>query len=286
MKGKIVKSISGVFYIETGGIIYEAKQLGSFKKLKVKPLVGDKVEFIGKDGSYLIESICERHNVLTRPNVSNVDILLIVMTISTPSINLMLLDKFLVMAEFNGIRPIIIINKKDIKLDDMIYNMYKKISYDVFETSIYDDESMKKVLDEIRGYTSVLSGPSGVGKSSIMNYLNKNKLIKTQEISKKLNKGKQTTRSVQLYTIDDDTNIIDTPGFTSLEIDFLESEDELKNYFKEFNEYKSKCRFASCMHINEPDCEVKKQVEEKNISEIRYKNYLAIYEDIKSKRRY
>lgn len=286
MKGKIIKSISGVFYIESEGIIYEAKQLGSFKKLKVKPLVGDNVDFIGKDGSYLIENICERHNVLIRPNVSNVDILLIVMTISTPSINLMLLDKFLVMAEFNGIRPIIIINKKDIKLDEIIYNMYKKIPYDVFETSIYDDDSMQMLLGEIKGYTSVLSGPSGVGKSSIMNYLNKNKLIKTQEISKKLNKGKQTTRSVQLYTIDEDTNIIDTPGFTSLELDFLESEDELRNYFKEFNEYKNKCRFTSCMHINEPDCEIKKQVEKGIISMIRYNNYLALCEDIKSKRRY
>lgn len=286
MKGKIIKSISGVFYIESCGQIYEAKQLGSFKKLKIKPLVGDEVEFIEKDASYLIESIYPRQNVLLRPEVSNVDILLIVMTISTPSINLMLLDKFLVMAEYNKIRPIIIINKKDIKLDKIIYKMYKKIPYDVFETSIYDDESIEKVLNEIKGSTSVLSGPSGVGKSSIMNYLNNNKLIKTQEISKKLNKGKQTTRSVQLYSIDEDTNIIDTPGFTSLEIDFLENEDDLKNYYKEFKQYKNKCRFASCAHINEPDCEIKKQVEQKNISSIRYKNYLAIYEDIKSKRRY
>lgn len=164
--------------------------------------------------------------------------------------------------------------------------MYKSIGYDVFETSIYDDESIHRVLDEIKGQTSVLSGPSGVGKSSIMNYLNKNKLIKTQEISTKLNKGKQTTRSVQLYSIDEDTNIIDTPGFTSLELDFLQEEDELKNYIKEFNKYKNKCRFASCAHINEPDCEIKRQVEEENISHIRYKNYLLMYEEIKAKRRY
>ena len=233
MKGKIIKSISGVFYIESMGEIYEAKQLGSFKKLKMKPLVGDIANFVGKDGSFLIESIEERKNELIRPNVANVDNLLIVMTISTPSINLLLLDKFLVMAEYNRIRPIIIINKKDIKLDKLIYNMYKSIGYDVFETSIYDDESIHRVLDEVKGQTSVLSGPSGVGKSSIMNYLNKNKLIKTQEISTKLNKGKQTTRSVQLYSIDEETKIIDTPGFTSLELDFLQEEDELKNYIKE-----------------------------------------------------
>lgn len=286
MKGKIIKSISGVFYIESIGEIYEAKQLGSFKKLKMKPLVGDIANFVEKDGSCLIESIEERKNELIRPNVANVDNLLIVMTISTPSINLLLLDKFLVMAEYNHIRPIIIINKKDIKLDELIYNMYKSIGYDVFETSIYDDESIHRVLDEIKGQTSVLSGPSGVGKSSIMNYLNKNKLIKTQEISTKLNKGKQTTRSVQLYSIDEDTNIIDTPGFTSLELDFLQEEDELKNYIKEFNKYKNKCRFASCSHINEPDCEIKRQVEDENISRIRYKNYLLMYEEIKAKRRY
>lgn len=286
MKGKIIKSISGVFYIESMGEVYEAKQLGSFKKLKMKPLVGDIANFAEKDGSCLIESIEERKNELIRPNVANVDNLLIVMTISTPSINLLLLDKFLVMAEYNHIRPIIIINKKDIKLDELIYNMYKGIGYDVFETSIYDDESIHRVLNEIKGQTSVLSGPSGVGKSSIMNYLNKNKLIKTQEISTKLNKGKQTTRSVQLYSIDEDTNIIDTPGFTSLELDFLQEEDELKNYIKEFNKYKNKCRFASCAHINEPDCEIKRQVEEENISRIRYKNYLLMYEEIKAKRRY
>lgn len=286
MKGKIIKSISGVFYIESMGEIYEAKQLGSFKKLKMKPLVGDIANFVEKDGSCLIESIEERKNELIRPNVANVDNLLIVMTISTPSINLLLLDKFLVMAEYNHIRPIIIINKKDIKLDELIYNMYKSIGYDVFETSIYDDESIHRVLDEIKGQTSVLSGPSGVGKSSIMNYLNKNKLIKTQEISTKLNKGKQTTRSVQLYSIDEETNIIDTPGFTSLELDFLQEEDELKKYIKEFNIYKNKCRFASCAHINEPDCEIKRQVEEENISRIRYKNYLLMYEEIKAKRRY
>lgn len=286
MKGKIIKSISGVFFIESEENVYEAKQLGSFKKLKMKPLVGDIANFVEKDGSYLIESIEERKNELIRPIVANVDNLLIVMTISTPSINLLLLDKFLVMAEYNHIRPIIIINKKDIKIDELIYNMYKNIGYDVFETSIYDDESIHKVLEEIKGQTSVLSGPSGVGKSSIMNYLNKNKLIKTQEISMKLNKGKQTTRSVQLYSIDEATSIIDTPGFTSLELDFLQEEDELKNYIKEFNIYKNKCRFASCVHINEPDCEIKKQVEEEKISSIRYKNYLLMYEEIKAKRRY
>lgn len=286
MKGKIIKSISGVFFIESEENVYEAKQLGSFKKLKMKPLVGDIANFVEKDGSYLIESIEERKNELIRPIVANVDNLLIVMTISTPSINLLLLDKFLVMAEYNHIRPIIIINKKDIKIDELIYNMYKNIGYDVFETSIYDDESIHKVLEEIKGQTSVLSGPSGVGKSSIMNYLNKNKLIKTQEISMKLNKGKQTTRSVQLYSIDETTSIIDTPGFTSLELDFLQEEDELKNYIKEFNIYKNKCRFASCVHINEPDCEIKKQVEEEKISSIRYKNYLLMYEEIKAKRRY
>ena len=286
MKGKIIKSISGVFFIESEENVYEAKQLGSFKKLKMKPLVGDIANFVEKDGSYLIESIEERKNELIRPIVANVDNLLIVMTISTPSINLLLLDKFLVMAEYNHIRPIIIINKKDIEIDELIYNMYKNIGYDVFETSIYDDESIHKVLEEIKGQTSVLSGPSGVGKSSIMNYLNKNKLIKTQEISMKLNKGKQTTRSVQLYSIDEATSIIDTPGFTSLELDFLQEEDELKNYIKEFNIYKNKCRFASCVHINEPDCEIKKQVEEEKISSIRYKNYLLMYEEIKAKRRY
>lgn len=286
MKGKIIKSISGVFFIESEENVYEAKQLGSFKKLKMKPLVGDIANFVEKDGSYLIESIEERKNELIRPIVANVDNLLIVMTISTPSINLLLLDKFLVMAEYNHIRPIIIINKKDIKIDELIYNMYKNIGYDVFETSIYDDESIHKVLEEIKGQTSVLSGPSGVGKSSIMNYLNKNKLIKTQEISMKLNKGKQTTRSVQLYSIDETTSIIDTPGFTSLELDFLQEEDELKNYIREFNKYKNKCRFASCAHINEPDCEIKKQLEEENISHIRYKNYLLMYEEIKAKRRY
>lgn len=286
MKGKIIKSISGVFFIESEENVYEAKQLGSFKKLKMKPLVGDIANFVEKDGSYLIESIEERKNELIRPIVANVDNLLIVMTISTPSINLLLLDKFLVMAEYNHIRPIIIINKKDIKIDELIYKMYKNIGYDVFETSIYDDESIHKVLEEIKGQTSVLSGPSGVGKSSIMNYLNKNKLIKTQEISMKLNKGKQTTRSVQLYSIDETTSIIDTPGFTSLELDFLQEEDELKNYIKEFNIFKNKCRFASCVHINEPDCEIKKQVEEEKISSIRYKNYLLMYEEIKAKRRY
>lgn len=286
MKGKIIKSISGVFFIESEENVYEAKQLGSFKKLKMKPLVGDIANFVEKDGSYLIESIEERKNELIRPIVANVDNLLIVMTISTPSINLLLLDKFLVMAEYNQIKPIIIINKKDIKIDELIYNMYKNIGYDVFETSIYDDESIHKVLEEIKGQTSVLSGPSGVGKSSIMNYLNKNKLIKTQEISMKLNKGKQTTRSVQLYSIDETTSIIDTPGFTSLELDFLQEEDELKNYIREFNKYKNKCRFASCVHINEPDCEIKKQLEEENISHIRYKDYLLMYEEIKAKRRY
>lgn len=286
MKGKIIKSISGVFFIESEENVYEAKQLGSFKKLKMKPLVGDIANFVEKDGSYLIESIEERKNELIRPIVANVDNLLIVMTISTPSINLLLLDKFLVMAEYNHIRPIIIINKKDIKIDELIYKMYKNIGYDVFETSIYDDESIHKVLEEIKGQTSVLSGPSGVGKSSIMNYLNKNKLIKTQEISMKLNKGKQTTRSVQLYSINEATSIIDTPGFTSLELDFLQEEDELKNYIKEFNIFKNKCRFASCVHINEPYCEIKKQVEEEKISSIRYKNYLLMYEEIKAKRRY
>ena len=292
MKGKIIKGISGFYYVSVKGAgIYECKAKGIFRKDNIKPMVGDNViidviDEANKKGN--VVEIESRNNQLVRPPVANVDQALVIFAVNKPAPNYNLLDRFLVSMEMQDIPSIICFNKKDIASDEEmndLYEAYGKSTYKVIFTSTKSGEGMDELKHLLEGKTTTVAGPSGVGKSSIINILQPDALAETGEVSKKIARGKHTTRHSEIIRIKEDTFIMDTPGFSSLYVE-MEDADDLKYHFPEFQEYEGLCRFNGCAHINEPDCAVKAALNEKKISEIRYKSYTQIYDEIKSTRRY
>ena len=292
MQGKIIKGIAGFYYIYAeDGNIYECKAKGIFRKDNFKPLVGDNVEITvlneeEKEGS--VTSILPRRNSLIRPAVANVDQAFLIFAMENPKPNFLLLDRFLIMMKQQEIPAVICFNKKDVgekKEMEKLYEIYTGCGYRVVLSSTYEGEGMDEIHEILKGKTTVVAGPSGVGKSSITNCMQGEVQMETGEISKKLKRGKHTTRHSQVIPVEKNTFLVDTPGFSSLYLTDME-EDELRNYFPEFLKYEPQCRFQGCMHIHEPGCAVKKALSEGKISQQRYDNYLALYEELKEKRRY
>ena len=290
MQGKIIKGIAGFYYVHVvHSGIYECKAKGVFRNKKIKPLVGDNVEFEILDEENRIGNIIniyDRKNELIRPAVSNISQALVVFAIANPMPNLNLLDRFLVMMERNGIDTIICFNKIDLVEEEEILKLrdiYVKAGYHVMFTSTKENMGIEEVLRVIDGKTTAFAGPSGVGKSSLLNALIPEANSQTGEISEKIKRGKHTTRHTEIFNVSDDTYLMDTPGFSSLYVNDFEKE-ELKNYFREFIEYNNGCRFTGCVHVNEPDCLVKEAVENGEISRSRYDNYILMYEEIKNKK--
>jgi ribosome biogenesis GTPase len=290
MQGKIIKGIAGFYYVHVvHSGIYECKAKGVFRNKKIKPLVGDNVEIEILDEENRIGNIIniyDRENELIRPAVSNISQALVVFAIANPMPNLNLLDRFLVMMERNGIDTIICFNKIDLVDEEEILKLryiYVKAGYHVMFTSTKENMGIEEVLRVIDGKTTAFAGPSGVGKSSLLNALIPEANSQTGEISEKIKRGKHTTRHTEIFNVSDDTYLMDTPGFSSLYVNDFEKE-ELKNYFREFIEYNNGCRFTGCVHVNEPDCLVKEAVENGEISQSRYDNYILMYEEIKNKK--
>lgn len=292
MQGKIIKGIAGFYYIYAeDGNIYECKAKGIFRKDNFKPLVGDNVEITvlneeEKEGS--VTSILPRRNSLIRPAVANVDQAFLIFAMENPKPNFLLLDRFLIMMEQQEIPAVICFNKKDVgDKDEMekLYEIYTGCGYRVVLSSTYEGEGMDEIREILNGKTTVVAGPSGVGKSSITNCMQGEVQMETGEISKKLKRGKHTTRHSQVIPVEKNTFLVDTPGFSSLYLTDMK-EEELRDYFPEFVMYEPQCRFQGCMHIHEPGCAVKKALSEGKISQQRYDNYLALYEELKEKRRY
>lgn len=290
MQGKIIKGIAGFYYVHVvHSGIYECKAKGVFRNKKIKPLVGDNVEIEILDEENKIGNIIniyDRENELIRPAVSNISQALVVFAIANPMPNLNLLDRFLVMMERNGIDTIICFNKIDLVDEEEILKLrdiYVKAGYHVMFTSTKEKMGIEEVLRVIDGKTTAFAGPSGVGKSSLLNALIPEANSQTGEISEKIKRGKHTTRHTEIFNVSDNTYLMDTPGFSSLYVNDFEKE-ELKNYFREFIEYNNGCRFAGCVHVNEPDCLVKEAVENGGISQSRYDNYILMYEEIKNKK--
>lgn len=292
MQGKIIKGIAGFYYIYAeDGNVYECKAKGIFRKDNFKPLVGDNVEITvlneaEKEGS--VTSILPRRNSLIRPAVANVDQAFLIFAMENPKPNFLLLDRFLIMMEQQEIPVVICFNKKDVgEKDEMekLYEIYTGCGYRVVLSSTYEGEGMDEIREILKGKTTVVAGPSGVGKSSITNCMQGEVQMKTGEISKKLKRGKHTTRHSQVIPVEKNTFLVDTPGFSSLYLTDMK-EEELRDYFPEFAMYEPQCRFQGCMHIHEPGCAVKKALSEGKISQQRYDNYLALYEELKEKRRY
>lgn len=292
MNGKIIKGIAGFYYIYTpDNGVYECRAKGIFRKDGIKPLVGDNVEIDVIDENNKIGNIIkiyERTNALIRPAVANVDQALVIFAAAKPSPNLNLLDRFLISMSKQGLKCIVCFNKSDIvdeKEMRILMETYVNCGYKVICTSALKNEGLDAIRNELKGKTTVLAGPSGVGKSSIINIIEPSANMETGKISDKIERGKHTTRHSELFTIEDETFIMDTPGFSSLYVDDFEKE-ELKEHFVEFKEYDNMCKFNGCMHINEPKCAVKDAIIEGKISKTRYENYKLLVEEIDNKKKF
>ena len=291
-QGKIVKGIAGFYYVDVAESgVYECKAKGIFRKEKKKPLVGDNVEIEvldEKEKTGNLIQILPRKNELIRPAAANVDQALVIFAVRQPDPNYQLLDRFLITMEQQEIPSIICFNKKDLaeqeELDQM-YQIYISCGYQVLLTSAEQEEGISQIRKILEGKTTVVAGPSGVGKSSLTNLLQEEVSMETGEISKKLKRGRHTTRHAQLLTVGEHTYLMDTPGFSSLYLTDIE-EQELKAYFPEFRRYEEQCRFQGCRHIHEPDCGVKAALAEHEISQLRYEDYLGLYNELKEKRRF
>ncbi len=292
MQGKIIKGIAGFYYVYVNGHgLYECKAKGIFRKNKIKPLVGDDVEIEvldsdEKEGN--VVRIFPRKNSLIRPAVANVDQALVIFASAQPEPNFLLLDRFLVMMEQQGIPVRICFNKKDLVTEqeaDRICKIYSDCGYQVVQSSAILEEGREEIFQLLREKTTVVAGPSGVGKSSLTNLLQDQIKMETGEISQKLKRGKHTTRHSQMIRIAQDTYLVDTPGFSSLYLENMEKED-LRDYFVEFQPYERACKFQGCLHIREPQCEVKQAVEDGKISRQRYENYITLFQELSTKRRY
>ena len=292
MIGKIMKGIAGFYYVgvaESG--VYECKAKGIFRKDKIKPLVGDDVEIeVLNEEEKLgnIVKILPRRSELIRPAVANIDQALVIFAAREPKPNISLLDRFLVIMEKQDVPVIICFNKQDLCDEEEVGRLkeiYEACGYPVVLASAKQGEGIEEIKSLLRGKTTTVAGPSGVGKSSLTNLLQNEVQMETGEISKKLGRGRHTTRHSQIIQIEEDTWLYDTPGFTSFYVEEIEKE-ELRFYFREFFKYEGTCRFQGCTHTHEPGCMVKNALEEGKISKERYENYLELYGELKEKRRY
>ena len=292
MKGKICKGIAGFYYVHDGhSRIYECKAKGIFRNQKIKPLPGDNVEFTvlseaESEGS--ITAIHPRKNQLIRPAVSNVDQALVVFALTSPEPNFNLLDRFLISMEQQNLPTVICFNKQDLDSgakEQKCWERYRGSGNTVVFASVQQEEAWSLSVNCFAVGASVLAGPSGVGKSSLMNHLQPEAAMETGAISEKIQRGRHTTRHSELFYLEEDTFLMDTPGFTSLNITGIEAGD-LHGYFPEFLPYEANCRFLDCVHVGERDCGVKKALEEGKICRGRYENYLQIYQELKDKKKY
>lgn len=292
MTGKIIKGIGGFYYVVCeNGVTYECKAKGVFRNRKIKPLVGDNVEIEILDAEKNlgnIEDILPRFNWLNRPAVANVDQTVIIFAVSAPAPNFNLLDRFLINMEQHEVPTIICFNKIDLeefRQSEDICRSYTKSGYEVLFISAESGYGINTLEAVIKGKTTVFAGPSGVGKSSTLNSLFPDANVQTGGLSEKIQRGKHTTRHSELMFVDDDTYIMDTPGFSSLYTEGIEAED-LKLYFPEIAAYTGTCKFNMCNHISEPGCLVKEAVGDGRISKMRYDDYVMIYNELKEKRKW
>lgn len=280
LNGIILKGIGGFYYIDTQNGIYECKARGVFRKKGISPVVGDRVVISivdegKKKGS--LDEIKERKNCLIRPVVSNVDNMVIVSASKSPDFDFFFVDKMCALSEYYGITPIIVINKTDLSDGKMFGSVYENIGYRVIYTKKDDESSLKELKEAMKDGINVLAGFSGVGKSTLINGIFGDESRETGEVSK-ITRGRHTTRHSELFLADENTYIADTPGFSSLEINF--KIDNLSDLFVEFREFEN-CRFASCNHIKESGCGVLEALNENKIAKSRYDSYFAIYDKIK-----
>ncbi|TMW73171.1 ribosome small subunit-dependent GTPase A [Alteribacter natronophilus] len=291
-EGRIIKALSGFYYVENEEGVFQCRGRGNFRKRKITPLVGDRVTFEAenKTDGYVLD-VHERDNELVRPPIANVEQAVLVFSAQEPDFSPQLLDKFLVHAEANEIEPLICLSKIDLLDDETEFSLedveklYREIGYSVLSTSIYVDETIQMLRPYLQERVSVFAGQSGVGKSSLLNALKPELKLETAEISRHLGRGKHTTRHVELIPVENGY-VADTPGFSSLDFQGITPE-TLAVCFPEMEQLSSECRFRQCTHVNEPSCAVKDAVDQGEIASSRYEHYVQFREEIQNqKRRY
>lgn len=291
MNGKIVKGIGGFYYVAAeDGKLYECKARGVFRKEKMRPLVGDdcEIEILDAEANLgNVEKVLPRRNTLTRPAVANADQAIVIFAASSPEPSYGLIDRYLVGMSYADMPAILVINKMDqnVERGEELRQVYEKAGYRVILTSAKQGTGIEELRTCLEKKTSVLSGPSGVGKSSLMNRLYPEFEGKVGSISEKIGRGKHTTRHSELLAVGEKTYLCDTPGFSSVELPEALDEENLQYCFPEFEPCLGKCRFVSCRHMAEPDCAVKQAVETETIGKTRYENYTALMELLKNRRK-
>ncbi len=284
--GIILKGIGGFYYVSSGDDIYECKARGIFRKDDVTPLTGDRVTFsvtdpLQKKGN--IDGIMERTTVLTRPAAANIDLLVVVIAARSPEPDLLLLDKLLVTAAKKDINAVICINKIDLDAEDKraeIRSSYIKAGYTLIETCLEESAGFRRLREALKGHVSVFAGQSGVGKSTLLNRIADNAIMRTGSVSEKIDRGRHTTRHTELIKLTDGGFVVDTPGFSSFELAEI-AHTELQHLFPEFAEHICKCRFTGCSHVTEPYCGIKEAVEQGSVSRGRYQRYTELYAVLK-----
>ena len=287
MKGKIIKGIGGFYYVKTEIGLIECKARGKFRHKDMKPMVGDDVEIEVSNGKGVIEEIFERKSELIRPTVANVTQAFVVFAVKNPDINFDLLNRFLILCEHNNIEAIVCLNKVDLVSEEEREAIKQKIvdiGYEVLYINAKKGIGVEKLREKLANNETVLCGPSGAGKSTLINTLTEKYHMETGEVSEKIGRGKHTTRHSELIDVTDGY-IVDTPGFSTLEVNFIEKE-ELRYSFPEFEEYNNLCKFRGCLHYKEPNCAVKNAVEEGKINKYRYEFYIRTLEEKMDGRKY
>ena len=292
LRGRIIKGIGGFYYVDAAGVLYECRARGLFRKQGITPLVGDMadIELISEEDrtAYLVD-IADRKSELIRPAVANVDQVMVIFACTHPTPNLGLIDRYLINMELQEVETVLVISKADLVSNEAerLRDIYSKAGYRVIVLSNTTGEGLNEIKELLKGKMTVLSGPSGVGKSSLINNLAPHYEGETGDISKKLGKGKNTTRHTEIIEIEDmeDSFIIDTPGYSSIQL-LVEEEDDIRLYMREFEDLNGKCKFGGCVHMAEPGCLVKEAVSDGRISQERYNSYTDIYNEIKDRRKW
>lgn len=283
-QGRIVKGIGGFYYVEAAGMVYECKARGVFRKNKITPMVGDWVRVdLEQDGTGFIEEILPRKNFLVRPPVSNIDQLVIVVSVCEPAPNFFIIDKTIAAAEDKQIEPILVVSKTDLQSGGEIETIYRGAGFSCFSVSSVTGGGVERLRPLLTGKITAFTGNSVVGKSSLLNSINHTLNLETGEISHKLGRGRHTTRQVEFISLGENTYVADTPGFSSIQMERYEivRKENLQYCFREFQPYLNRCRFTSCSHVCEKGCAVVQAVENGEISQSRHESYVAMYNEVK-----
>lgn len=286
-QGIIIENISNIFKIICENELYTCDARGKLKKDDIKPVVGDKVNFeITKieEKTGVIEEILPRENYIKRPKIANINQIVLVISSKMPKPDLLMLDKQLAFAEYMNIKPVMVINKIDLakEIAEEIKEQYKFTNYEIIETNAKENVGIYELRNALKNKISVFSGNSGVGKSTLLNDLFEDNLTLEGKISSKNKRGKNTTTTVKLYELEENTFIADSPGFSTFDIYEIETTN-LAEYFVEFKEYIENCEFVGCTHIKEENCGIKQALKENKISQNRYERYIKIYEELKDR---